>query len=343
MWLITLRDLQWRTRRFLIAVVATALAFGLALVMTGVSEHLHNESGRTVDLYDADSWVVVDGASGPFTGIQVLPESLATELDARIDVDAAPLLRARANVDGEDVNVVGYVPGSVSEPSVLTSLDSRAGGVVADTMLGRSVGDELVLGGRSFPVVGTARDVSFYFAMPTVFLPITDVQDTFFAGQPIASTVVVRGELDGVPDGYASRTSAQVRDDMNRVLGGTDQTIDVITTLLWVMAAGIVGAMVYVSVLERIRDMAVLKAVGVRTRSLVSGLVLQAVVMALAAVVVSVGVAAAIAPTFSFPVEIPAAAYAQLAVLGVVVGALAALVGVRRVVRTDPALAFGGA
>jgi putative ABC transport system permease protein len=343
MWLVSLRDLQWRTRRFLIAVVATALAFGLALVMTGVSAHLHNESGRTVDLYDADSWVVVDGASGPFTGIQVLPDSLATELDSRPDVDAAPLLLARANVDGEDVNVVGYVPDSVSEPSALSSLDGGANGAVVDTALGRSTGDELVLGGRTFPVVGTADDVSFYFAMPTVFLPIADVQDTFFAGQAIASTVVVRGDVDSVPAGYATRTSAEVRADLDRVLGETDQTIDVIKILLWIMAAGIVGAMVYVSVLERTRDMAVLKAVGVRTRSLVGGLVLQAVAMALAAVIVSVGIAAAIAPTFSFPVDIPTDAYALLAVLGVVVGSLAALVGVRRVVRTDPALAFGGA
>jgi putative ABC transport system permease protein len=343
MWLVSLRDLQWRSRRFAIAVVATALAFGLALVMTGVSEHLHNESGRTVDLYDADTWVVVDGASGPFTGIQVLPDELAADLSARPGVDAAPLLLARASVDGEDVNVVGYVPGSVSEPSVVSALGARNGGVVADTALGREIGDELELGGRTFPVVGTAEDVSFYFAMPTVFLPIADVQDTFFAGQAIASTVVVRGDLTDVPEGYSTRTSAEVRDDLNRVLGETDQTISVITTLLWLMAAGIVGAMVYVTVLERVRDLAVLKAVGVRTRSLIGGLVLQAVAMALAAVVVSVGVAAAIAPTFSFPVEIPASAYAQLTALGVVVGALAALVGVRRIVRTDPALAFGGA
>jgi putative ABC transport system permease protein len=343
MWLVSLRDLQWRARRFVIAVVATALAFGLALVMSGVTEHLHNESGRTVGLYDADSWLVVDGASGPFTGIQVLPESLAERIAQRTGVDAAPLLLARASVDGKDVNVVGYVPGSVSEPAVLSAIGDRVGGVVADTMLDRSIGDVLMLGGRSYPVVGTAEDVSFYFAMPTVFLPIDEVQDTFFAGQRIASTVLVRGELGEVPDGYSLRSSAEVRDDMNRVLGETDQTIGVITTLLWVMAAGIVGAMVYVTVLERIRDLAVLKAVGVRTRSLVFGLVLQAVTMALAAVVVSVGIAAAIAPTFSFPVEIPTVAYVRLTVLGVVIGSLAALVGVRRIVRTDPALAFGGA
>ncbi len=49
MWLISLRDLQWRRRRFLIAVVATAMMFALALVLTEVSA-----SFKRADLAVAD-------------------------------------------------------------------------------------------------------------------------------------------------------------------------------------------------------------------------------------------------------------------------------------------------
>ena len=42
MWLVSSRDLRWRSRRFLISVVATGLAFGLTLVMTGVTAHMRN-------------------------------------------------------------------------------------------------------------------------------------------------------------------------------------------------------------------------------------------------------------------------------------------------------------
>jgi putative ABC transport system permease protein len=35
MWLVSLRDLQWRRRRFLIAVAATALVFAMSLLMAG--------------------------------------------------------------------------------------------------------------------------------------------------------------------------------------------------------------------------------------------------------------------------------------------------------------------
>ena len=42
--------------------------------------------------------------------------------------------------------------------------------------------------------------------------------------------------------------------------------------LLWVVAAMIVGSMIYMSALERTRDFAVFKAVGVPTRSILAGL-----------------------------------------------------------------------
>ena len=42
-----------------------------------------------------------------------------------------------------------------------------------------------------------------------------------------------------------------------------------------------------------------------------------------------------------FAVETPASAYVEVFVIGIVVGLVAALVGLRRAVHIDPALAFG--
>ena len=118
MWLISLRDLQWRRRRFVIAVVSAALAFALTLLLEGTMAHMRNEGKRMVDLFGADSWVVVKGASGPFTTAQLLPPPQAAAVAAqRPGVTAAsPLLVARATVKDLDVNVVGYERGGVTEP-----------------------------------------------------------------------------------------------------------------------------------------------------------------------------------------------------------------------------------
>ena len=73
------------------------------------------------------------------------------------------------------------------------------------------------------------------------------------------------------------------------------------------------------------------------------GLLLQASVLALCAAVIAAGIALVLAPTFPFAVEIPTAAYIQLLSIAVIVGGIASLAGLRRIVRIDPALAFGGA
>jgi putative ABC transport system permease protein len=69
---ISLRDLQWRRRRFVIVVLVASLAFGLALVMTGVTNQLSSEGSNTVALFGADQWVVAEGVKGPFTTSQLI-------------------------------------------------------------------------------------------------------------------------------------------------------------------------------------------------------------------------------------------------------------------------------
>ncbi len=351
---VSLRDLQWRRRRFVIVVFVAALAFGLALVMTGVTNQLSQEGTNTVELFDADQWVVAEGVSGPFTTSQLIDRKLSDSIAADPGVDAAsPILIGRTLIGDRDVNVVGYDPASEMLPTKL--VEALAGvsdpaaaqnGAIADSRFAYGLGERFVLGGTELPVVAQVDDTSFYFSTPTVFLPISVVQDLLFTGQDVASAVVVDGQVTGL-DSAAGSVSVlgndDVQADFERVIGSTKDTIDIINTLLWLMAAGIVAAIVYVSVLERTRDFATLKAIGSSTRSLVVGLVAQAGVLSVCSAIAAVGVCRAISPTFSFPVSVPSSAYVQLLVVAMVVGVLASLAGVRKITHIDPALAFGGA
>ena len=44
-----LRDLQWRRRRFIIAIIGTGVVFAMTLVLTGLVERLRVEADDTVD------------------------------------------------------------------------------------------------------------------------------------------------------------------------------------------------------------------------------------------------------------------------------------------------------
>jgi putative ABC transport system permease protein len=346
MWLISLRDLQWRRRRFVIAVVSAALAFALTLLLEGTMAHMRNEGDRVVDLFNADAWMVVKGASGPFTTAQLLPSDRAAAV-AQMDgvTGASPILVARATVKNLDVNVVGYERGGVTEPPRAHQgrLPSAPGEALVDTSLGLGVRDRVTVGGETFPIVGTTSDTTFYFGQATVFLPIEDVQRTVLSGQPLASAIVVRGKPSAVPDGLAAMTGAEVAKDLARPLAQTSQTLDMITTLLWLTAAGVIGSIIYMTALERQRDFAVLKATGASGWSLMAGLALEALILTVLAAVVASVLALLLEPLFPFQVEIPVRSYVKLFIVAGVVGVIASLAGGRRVSRVDPALAFGGA
>src|SRR3954465_3304945 len=68
MLLAAMRDMQWRKRRFVIAVLSTAIIFAMTLVLTGLANGFRAEAQRTVDSLGVDVFLVKDGASGPFVG-----------------------------------------------------------------------------------------------------------------------------------------------------------------------------------------------------------------------------------------------------------------------------------
>lgn len=345
MWMISLRDLQWRKRRFLIAVVAAGLAFSLTLVMEGLLHHIELESGRVVDLFGADAWVVAEGTSGPFTTTKLVPDAAAQQVAAAPGVTAAsPLLVLRSTVDDLDVNVVGYEPGGLTQPDEVADGRMAAGPAEAmvDESLDVAVGETVSFAGFEYPVVGVLEKTSFYFGQPTVFLPIADVQEALIAGQPLASTIVTAGVPTSLPAGLVQQTDQEVTADLDRTLTQMTQTLSLINGLLWVVAAGIIGSIVYMSALERVRDFAVFKATGATSRLLMAGLGLQALILSVLSGLLAAVLAALIAPAFPFPVEIPMSSYVSLLVVAIAVGGLASVAGLRRVATTDPAAAFGG-
>jgi putative ABC transport system permease protein len=348
MWLVSLRDLQWRRRRFLIAVVATALVFAMSLLMAGAAAGLNSETRRIVDVVGADRWLVARGASGPFTTVTAIPTAAAEQVAALPGVRAvAPLVifhsTLRRTSGLKDVNVIGYHnPGLGAPPLASGGLSRSSGVVVADTRLGLHRGQRVDIGGLPFEVTGTAHGVTYYFGGPTIFMNIEDAQALAFRGLPLAMTLVTKGVPRSVPPSLQAMTPAQVRTDLDRPSKNGKATIQFLNTLLWLVAAGIIASIVYLSVLERVRDFAVFKATGASSSALYGGLALQAVLLSVTAALVAAVIARLLAPGFPFAVELRAADVVRLLLVALVVGLVASLVGLRRAVGVDPALAFGG-
>lgn len=348
MWRITARDLQWRLRRFLIAGTGAALVFAMTLVLAGLSSSFQAEAGRTVDAVGANAWIVPRGVEGPFTTLSVMPARIVAQIAALPGVAAAdPLLilhqTVRTGGAVEDVNLIAYRPGGLGTPRrVAGRLPQTPAEIVVDASLHARRGTVFLLGAHRFRVVGTTEGMSINGGQPVLYLPLGAAQQALMSGAPVISAVVTRGSPARLPAGYVARTASQTRADLIRPLHSAIQSIQLTELLLWVVAALVVGSVVYLSALERAGDFAVFKATGWSSRALGAGLALQAVLLSTGAAVFGIVIARGLVPAFPITFSIPLHSALLLPLVGVAVGLVACVSGLRRAVGVDPALAFGG-
>jgi putative ABC transport system permease protein len=346
-WLVALRDLQWGRRRFAIAVTATALVFALGLLMSGVSASFDNEIRRTVDGIGADAWLVPAQSFGPFTGPATMPAARAAAARRLAGVRRAhpiAVLRASTRTPRRgSVNLLGVVPGGVGSPAGAEARVLERGHAIADASLGLGVGDRLDLSGTDFRVGAVTHGRTYFAGVPTVTVSLRAAQRLALDGRPLSTAIVTKGVPVSAPRGFALLGSAEVRTDLGRPVAQAKQTISFIRMLLWAVGAGIIGAIVYLAALERMREFAALKAIGVSTGHLMSGLAVQAALLSLLSALLAVALENAIAPAVAMSVEVSPAALATLPLTAVTAGIAASALAIRRAVSADPALAFGAA
>jgi putative ABC transport system permease protein len=339
-WMLTFRDLRYRAVRFLVVTVGTALVFTLLFLMTGLVEQFNQEPFLTVDAISQASWTVPEGASGPFTSSSTLRPDQVEALGAE------PLLIARGTIEidgvpGEGI-VAGYRQGGrVSPPLVDGRRPSAEREAIVDVSTDLTAGDAFELGGTRFTVVGTTDDTTLLAGQPMVFVLIEDARTVMFGGAEVTMATLSESPPPAV-EGTVTLTAAEVAEDALGPLENAISSVDLIRVLLWVVAGIIIGAVVYLSALERQRDFAVLLAVGGKARQLSTSLAIQAVLVALLAVALAAVIQALVVPVFPLKVRVPVRALWQLPLVAVAVSLLAASAAMRRVRRTDPAAAFGG-
>lgn len=340
---ITLHDLRFRGRQFLIAVVGAGLVFSMALLLTGLANSFRAEVRRTVEGVGAARWVVSSGSTGPFTAFGALPAATADALEG----DPLVIVPETTTVEGEirSMRMFGHRVGGLGTPHDL--VEGRAvaadGEVVADRRLGLDVGDPLVLVGTRLQVVGLVDGHTLLGGVPNVYTTVADAQRIAFQGQPLVTTVVLRSAPASPPEGLTMLTTEEVRQDTVHAMRDAIASIDNSRSLMWIVAAVIVAALMYVSSLERLRDFAVLKSLGSPSWLLFVGVAVQSIIVTLLAAVFAVGASRLMKPMFALPTSVPASAYLVLPVVAIVVGLLSSLVALRRAVSVDPATAFAGA
>jgi putative ABC transport system permease protein len=348
MLIAALRDMQWRKRRFVIAILSTAIIFGMTLVLTGLANGFRVEAQRTVDSLGVDAFLVKAGASGPFVGATPFaPVDLQRIAASPGVVAAAPLVYAGGTVTLGDstrnADLFGAPERGPGMPAVSQGRPpSTPDEVAVSSTLERGLGDEIEIASRRLRVVGIVENSTALANLPNIFLTTAGAQQLVYGGQPLAASIGIRGTLNQVPPGYRAVDRDGAIADLLRPLKVAVNSITIVAIMLWIVAALIVGSVIYLSALERLRDFAVFKAIGVQTGSILAGLALQAIIVALCAAAVGAVLSRLLGPLFPMQVIVPVQAFIALPVIAVVIGLIASAAGLHRAVAVDPALAFGG-
>lgn len=345
---LTLSDLRFRSRQFLIAVVGAGLVFAMSMLLSGLAAGFGVEVHQTVQSIGADAWVMAQGSSGRVAALAPIPQSSVAAVARAPGVrraEAVVVMPREATVDGTVSNIVliGATSGALGSSTVVSGHRVAARGeAVVDARLGAALGRSIQIYGHTFRVVGLVQGRTLLGGFPDVYVTLPDAQAVAFGGLPLVSAVVTRGVPSSLPAGLDSMSNAAVE---QATLAGMKTGVSSINNsriFMWVIAAVIVAALVYVTALQRTRDFAVLKALGCSSARLFGGLALQAVIVAVAAAAVGMALSNFMTGVFAQPVDVPTSAYIVLPVSALLVRILASLIALRRAVSVDPAAAFAG-
>ncbi len=358
-----LKEMRRRPSRFIVATVVLSFLATLLMFLGGLLDGLYLGSTGAIRSQQGDAIVFSSSALDSFIRSRITA-------DDRAAVESAPgveevggigfaLLGATvpAQADLVDVAVAGYElpPRGVPEPPP----DFEG---IADTRLedqGVRKGDTLLVGPASVPitVVGFVDDTS-YLLQGSLWVNLTTWREVQNQNRPdaavaddIVQALVVRGSGDlpaSIDAATAGATHTLSLDDAVLAIPGVKQQRDtfnqIIYTTLFVVLA-VVGLFFSLLTLERLGLYGVLKAIGASTKRLFSGVVLQAVFVAIVAFVIGslLSIAAAAALPVEVPLQLTPARFLSTFIGLLVAAVLGSAISLRRVTKVDPASAIGTA
>jgi putative ABC transport system permease protein len=349
---ITLCDLRFRARQFLIAVIGASLVFAMSLLLTGMAAGFSVEVHQTVTGTGAAAWVMAQGSSGRISSLPPIPaaqaNTAARSLERHGVVQADPIIIApqAASVGSKltSLVLVGYRPGGLGTPKLAAGRAVEANGeAVVDERLKLGIGSHFVLSGLPFTVVGTVTGRTLLGGQPEAFVTLSDAQQAIYGGRPLVGAILASSYPSSVPPNLVAMPDSEVEARTLSQMTAAISSIDNSRAFMWFIAAVIVAALVYVTSLERTRDFAVLKALGSSSVKLFGGLAIEAVIVSLASAALAAIAAQFMTGLFAQPVDIPASAFVVLPFAALAVGLLSSLAALRRAVSVDPAMAFMGA
>ncbi|MGW5714584.1 ABC transporter permease [Amycolatopsis sp. NPDC003865] len=350
------RDLKFAKGRFALMGAVIVLITLLVGLLSGLTAGLGRQNVSAITGLDADKIAFaapsgdqgVSYADSAVTDTQVRQWSTAPGV-TRAEPLGITTTRATAGARSTGVSAFGVRAGSALAPDGVKLTEH---GVILSTTaaadLGIRPGDDVTLAGRRLTVAAVAGDASFSHT-PVIWTTLetwrTVAPPTGGDATVIALTTTAGAAIESTDHAAGTRTVA--RDDSLSAIGSYSSengSLQLMRGFLFAISALVIGAFFTVWTIQRSADVAILKALGATTATLLKDALGQAFVLLAGGTLAGTGLAAAAGAALSgsaIPFVLTPATVLVPAAVMVLLGALGATLAIRRITSVDPLTALG--
>lgn len=362
---LALRDLRRSWNRFLLVGLVVVLVALLTTVLGGLANGLVSDGISGIRALPFDHLAFEHGSKATFSRSTVTPEALATWRKVP-GVEATPVGVSFVNAKSDnhtpdlDIALFGVEPDSflVQRADARAALGGKPGLVLSGELAheGIAVGDRYTFtaSGVTLPVVGFTFPGSYGHAA-IAYTSLDTWQTLTYGNDPGGRFSAIALDL---PDGMnaaaraaATVTGTEVKTKAESYAGSPgftaeQSTMSLIRGFLVVISALVVGAFFTVLIVQRTRQVGLLKAMGASSWYVIRDGLAQMLIVVTAATLLGTALGAGVITAMSngsAPVElVPSTVLGGIVGL-IVAGALGSLVPLKRITTIEPAIALGAA
>lgn len=375
------RDIEHTLGKFIVTAMGVGMLFGIVLIMIGVYRGMMVDAEILLDDISADLWIVQENTLGPFAESSRVYEDMKNIIYVTEGIDKSEAMTFQniqlpSHSKPVRVVAVGYdIYGSINPINPKRLIEGRElkndhYEIVVTDKTGFKLYEKIKLGRNLYTVVGITHSTVSNGGDPLVYISLKDAQDLQFSysnkeiqnnearGIKNSEAFMVNVIVARVKSGYdvdevahdirkwqhkSVYTKEQQKEILTKnLIEKSAKQIGLFTAILVVVSTIIIALIIYTMTLEKMREISIMKLMGLPNSLIISMIIKEAVLLGVFAFIFGNIFSHLIYDRFPkrIVLEIPDA----WTLFGVVIIAsiLASFVGVKKVISADPAAAIGG-
>ena len=374
-------DIKHTLGKFIVTAMGVGMLLGIVLIMMGVYRGMIADAEVLLGDLDVDLWVVQENTLGPFAEASRVHEDLKYTIKAINAIDKSeaitfqnlqlPLPNKKLAVLAIGYDIYGDInpinPKRLIKGRMLKHDHYEI--VVSDKTLYK-IGDKIPLGRNEYKVVGITHGTVASNGDPLVYLSLKDAQELQFTytnkriqtdrerGIINKDAHLVNTIVATIKPGYSAKNEAkEIRKWLHKsvytraeqkvvltrnVVQKASKQIGLFTVILVGVSTIIIALIIYTMTLEKIKEISIMKLIGLPDSTIIRMIVEETVVLAILAFIFG-NIFSHLIYT-KFPKNVLLEMQDAWLLFGFVIisSIFASFVGVKKVINTDPSAAIGG-